>query len=124
MKRAMRSVCGLVVGAGVWGCGSPIVDPGRASHLAPPPQPIPQPANSSGLPTLESPEIQQLPVESLLNVPAESKVATYHTVQSGETLVSIAKRYRVSAEKLRTANGLDPSAKLTAEQLLFIPNDR
>ncbi len=108
-----------VLAASVLGCGSPVVDPGRATNFAPPP--IQQPASSLGLPTLESPEIPQVPAESVLNLPNDSNSATYHTVQAGETLTKIAKRYGVSAEKLRSANGLDASAKLQSQQLLYIP---
>ncbi len=109
----------LVLAASVLGCGSPVVDPDRAKNFAPPP--IQQPANPSGLPTLESPEIQQVPAESVLNLPSESSSAKYHTVQSGETLSNIAKRYGVSTDKLRSANGLDASAPLKSQQLLYIP---
>ena len=108
-----------LLAASVLGCGSPVVDPGRATNFALPP--IQQPANPSGLPTLDSPEIQQVPAESVLNLPNDSNSATYHTVQAGETLTNIAKRYGVSTEKLRSANGLDASAKLQSHQLLFIP---
>lgn len=105
------------------GCGSPVVDPGRGTYQIPAqiPQPQQSPANSSGLPTLEAPEVQQVPAESVLNLPNDSQSATYHTVQSGETLTSISKRYGVSMEKLRAANGLDASAKLKSQQLIFIP---
>jgi len=109
----------LVLAASVLGCGSPVVDPGRATNFAPPS--IQQPANPSGLPTLESPEIQQVPADSVLNLPSASTSATYHTVQSGETLSNIAKRYGVSTDKLRSANGLDRSAQLKSQQLLYIP---
>lgn len=109
--------------ASVMGCGSPVVDPGRAVHRQPPPiqQPIQQPVNPSGLPTLEAPEVQQVPAEAVLTLPEESSSATYHTVQSGETLSNIAKRYGVSTDKLRSANGLDASGKLKSQQLLYIP---
>ncbi len=105
------------------GCGSPVVDPGRSTTLMPAPnqQPLRPPANSSGLPVLEAPEIQQVPAESVLSLPSDSKPATYHTVQSGETLTSISKRYGVSTEKLRAANGLDASAPLKSQQLIYIP---
>ena len=103
----------------VIGCGSPVVDPGRSVNRLPPP--IQQPASPSGLPTLKAPEVQQVPAESVFNLPNESKSATYHTVQAGETLTNIAKRYGVSADKLRSANGLDASAKLQSQQLLYIP---
>ena len=108
-----------LLAASVLGCGSPVVDPGRATNFAPPP--IQQPTSPSGLPTLETPEIQQVPAESVLNLPNESSSATYHTVQAGETLSNIAKRYGVSTDKLRSANGLDTSAKLKTQQLLYIP---
>ena len=109
------------------GCGSPVVDPGRGAtqRHAPIQQPfqppLSSPANPSGMPTLEAPEIQQVPAESVLNLPTDSKPATYHTVQSGETLTSISKRYGVSADKLRAANGLDASAPLKSQQLIYIP---
>lgn len=105
------------------GCGSAVVDPGRAVNRLPPSiqQPIQQPVSPSGLPTLEAPEVQQVPAESVFTLPSESNSATYHTVEAGETLSNIAKRYGVSTDKLRSANGLDASAKLKSQQLLFIP---
>lgn len=109
----------LLAAASVIGCGSPVVDPDRAVNRLPPP--IQQPANPSGLPTLNAPEVQQVPAESVFTLPNESSAATYHTVQSGETLSNIAKRYGVSTDKLRSANGLDASAQLKSQQLLYIP---
>lgn len=121
MKLHGRSTLAILVLATIAaGCGSPIVDPGRSATTNFPP-PVQQPANPSGLPTLETPDVQQVPAESVLNLPNESSSAKYHTVQSGETLTSISKRYGVSAEKLRAANGLDASVKLKSQQLLFIP---
>lgn len=120
MKRHSRCMwVSLLATASLIGCGSPVVDPGRAGNRLPPA--IPQPVNPSGLPTLEAPEVQQVPAESVFSVPEESSVATYHTVQSGETLSNIAKRYGVSTDKLRSANGLDASATLKSQQLLYIP---
>ena len=107
--------------ASLIGCGSPIVDPGRVPTRLPPPAPAPQPANPPSLPTLDTLEIQQVPTESVLNLLKDTPAATYHSVRAGETLSSIAKQYGVTAEKLRAANGLDASAKLNSEQLLFIP---
>ena len=107
------------------GCGRPIVDPGRSTAIISPPTVQPSvPNQPSGLPTLESPEIEQLPAESVLRLPKESEPATYHSVQTGETLGSVAKRYGVSAEQLRTSNGLDPASSLKAQQLLFIPRKK
>lgn len=124
MKRRDDFVLAVsLVAASAIGCGSPVVDPGRAVNRLSPPiqQPIQQPANPSGLPTLEAPEVQQVPAESVFNLPNESNSATYHAVEAGETLSTIAKQYGVSTEKLRSANGLDASAKLKSQQLLYIP---
>ena len=110
---------GWVMLVSLLGCGSPVVDPGRVPSRPPPP--LQQSGNASGLPTLETPEIQQVPAESVLSLPNESNSEKYHTVQSGETLSSISKRYGVSSEKLRAANGLDASATLKSQQLLYIP---
>ena len=124
MKLSDRTKLVILLGTiSLTGCGSPVVDPGRSTTLMPAPnqQPLQSPANSPGLPTLEAPEIQQVPAESVLNLPSDSKPATYHTVQSGETLTSISKRYGISSDKLRAANGLDASAPLKSQQLIFIP---
>ena len=124
IKRGERFLWAMVLSAvSAIGCGSPIVDPGRATNRLPPPiqQPIQQPTIPSGLPILETPEIQQVPAESVFLPPNDSSSATYHTVQAGETLSSVSKRYGVSSEKLRAANGLDASAPLKTQQLLFIP---
>ena len=114
----LRSAMLLAV-ASLLGCGSPIVDPGRTTNRPPPP--MQQPVIPSGLPILETPDVQQVPAESVLNLPTEPSSSKYHTVQSGETLTSISKRYGVSTDKLRSANGLDASATLKSQQLLFIP---
>lgn len=107
------------------GCGRPIVDPGRSTAIISPPTVRPAlPAEPAGLPTLESPEIEQVPVESVLRLPQGSEPATYHAVKVGETLGSVAKKYGVSVEQLRTSNGLDQSSSLKAQQLLFIPRKK
>lgn len=108
----------------LFGCGSPVVNPGRTTTPIVPPTTTLPTGNSSGLPTFDTPEIQQVPAESVLNLPGESNSATYHSVKAGETLASIAKQYGISAEKLRTANGLDASATLKSQQLLYIPKNR
>ncbi len=65
-----------------------------------------------------------MPTESVFQMPVESPSATYHSVQQGESLTSVAKKYGVTAEQLRSANGLDSSTSLKAKQLLFIPKNR
>ncbi|MBC7821837.1 MAG: LysM peptidoglycan-binding domain-containing protein [Planctomycetaceae bacterium] len=124
LTRFRRRMTAWWLASALFGCGSPVVDPGRPTTLITPPILTPPPGNSSGLPVLETPEVQQVPAESVLNLPSDSNSATYHSVKAGETLSSIAKRYGISAEKLRTANGLDASATLKSQQLIYVPQDR
>jgi LysM repeat protein len=123
----MRNQSSTTITIGLWllihsGCGRAIVDPGRSTAIISPPtaQPV-IPTESTGLPTLSSPEIEQVPTDSVLRLPKETTAATYHAVQSGETLGSVAKKYGVTVEQLRTSNGLDPASSLKTQQLLFIP---
>jgi membrane-bound lytic murein transglycosylase D len=53
--------------------------------------------------------------------PAEHPVARTHVVRRGETLESLAKRYGVSVQALREANGLDERDTLKAGVALKIP---
>lgn len=103
------------------GCGSPVVDPGRPTNSFSPPVATPPPVNSIVLP---SSDVEQVPTESILKLPIESNSAIYHSVKDGETLTSIAKQYGIGTERLRKANGLDASAALKSQQLLYIPQDR
>ena len=119
-----RRMTAWLLASTLLGCGSSVVNPGRTTTPIAPSAVSSPPANSSGLPTLDTPDIQQVPAESLLSLPSESNLATYHSVKAGETLASIAKRYSISAEKLRTANGLDAAATLNSQQLLYIPKGR
>lgn len=57
---------------------------------------------------------------------AEASPATFaqferHTVRSGETLSTIARRYKVTTVDLASANGLTTRSRLSARQLLLIP---
>ncbi len=57
---------------------------------------------------------------------AEASPATFaqferHTVKSGETLATIARRYKVTTVDLASANGLATRARLKARQTLLIP---
>ena len=118
------------LGWGIVGCGPKLVDPGQSTTFVPTPTPVPAPTlpavnhPPSGLPTLQVPEVEQVPTESVFQVPSETRADTYHTVRAGETLAGVAKKYGVSVEKLRSANGLDASSKLTPQQMLFIPKGR
>lgn len=60
--------------------------------------------------------------ERLAQIPPEQRVAQLeHHVRRGETVTSVAKRYRVSSSALRGANGLGKKSRLTAGQVLVIP---
>lgn len=120
--RSWSLVGGLSWGLASCGCGSPVVDPGRGTlHVVSPTLPAPQSVEPS---PAESAEVPQVPAESVISGPQHPETATYHTVKAGETLSSIAKRYGLTAEQLRSANGLDASAIIQPQQLLFIPKHR
>ena len=108
------------------GCERPVVDPRGPGPIIPPQS---LPPSSSRVPSSQTSggltsEVQPIQTESVIQLPTESQNATYHTVQAGETLASVAKRYGVSVERLRTVNGLDVLSTLQVQQLLFIPKDR
>jgi membrane-bound lytic murein transglycosylase D len=53
--------------------------------------------------------------------PTMFRTFRFHTVQSKETLASIAKKYKVSTTSLRELNDLSPTARVRAKQMLAIP---
>jgi uncharacterized protein YcbK (DUF882 family) len=55
----------------------------------------------------------------LMHLPAQAQ--RRHTVQSGQTLGAIAKRYRVSVTNLAAANGLKKTSSLRVGQVLRVP---
>jgi LysM repeat protein len=124
LERYCRWITVWLLASMLLGCGSPVVNPNRTATPIVPSNTVPPPANSSGLPTLDTPDFQQLPTESVLSLPSDSTSAVYHSVNAGETLAIIAKRYGVTVEKLRSANGLDTGATLKSQQLIYIPKDR
>lgn len=56
--------------------------------------------------------------------PAPNRGAIVHTVRRGEHLTGIARRYRVPAETIADANGIDTSESLRAGMRLQIPRAR
>jgi LysM repeat protein len=62
---------------------------------------------------------------ALLQVPAVARESgepqRFHVVYAGQRLTSIAKRYKVSVDAIRTANGLAKNARLKPGQKLTIP---
>lgn len=118
-------VMSLLLLPSLLGCGRTIVDPGRSTAIISPPMAMPvTPTESMPLTTVESNDVEQVPTESVLRLPKESDTATYHSVQSGETLATIAKKYGIGVEQLRKSNGLDAASSLKPKQLLFIPRNQ
>ncbi len=54
----------------------------------------------------------------------KTTASTTHVVAKGETLTSIARRYRLSVERLVQVNHLSKQAPLQVGQKLIIPSDR
>jgi membrane-bound lytic murein transglycosylase D len=76
---------------------------------------------ANGLPgtTVQSGRTLRIPAER--STPARASAARSHKVERGQTLTHIARRYGVSLERLRAANGLGRSSSLRAGQVLRIP---
>lgn len=67
--------------------------------------------------------IPRVPASSLL-APQSVAADQYHTVEQGDTLSAIARRYAVTVESLTRENGLSETAVLQPGQMLFIPASR
>lgn len=113
-----------LAGLAVWstpGCGTSLVEPGRSSYS----RPIVSPSAGSvpaGAPAVsDSNALPHVPLSQLLPTTPVNANAVYHEVQAGDTLSSIATRYRVGADQLRRTNGLDARASLQPGQLIYIP---
>jgi len=52
---------------------------------------------------------------------AEASGATYHLLQPGETIYSVARKYEVSADSIIAANGIADPTKIKSGQKLLIP---
>ena len=66
-------------------------------------------------------------VESVKPAPPKSVVTTerqYHTVQKGETLTKISKKYGITVEELRRLNHLSPDQNPRAGQKLLVSTGR
>ncbi len=93
-------------------------------ELKPPPTPI------APLVSAKSPaQLVATPIPFLapLTIPTFKPTPFFliHTVQAGESLISIAARYNVTAEKLLTANDLrDPTRLVEGRKLLIPPQDQ
>ena len=53
--------------------------------------------------------------------PAETEQSTSHTVQTGESLFTVAQQYNVSLDDLAATNNLDPNSLLSPGMMLLLP---
>jgi LysM repeat protein len=70
---------------------------------------------ASAAPTSPSPK-----VKDAQNIGPQDKEALYHTVQKGETLYRISKKYGISMQKLQEMNNIDAKTTILAGQKLVV----
>ncbi|MBA4137023.1 MAG: hypothetical protein C0518_06885 [Opitutus sp.] len=85
--------------------GQKLIIPGKA--------PSPQDLATTPAPTTKAVEPK--------SAPARSNEALHHTIQSGESLGTIARKYQVTVGELAAANNITDPAKIRAGQQLVIP---
>lgn len=66
-------------------------------------------------------EVPDASAGQVLTVPTPRSASTYHDVQPGETLTSIARKYGVTVDALKTANVFDNNPVLQPGQVILIP---
>lgn len=66
-------------------------------------------------------EVPDASAGQILTVPNSGATSTYHDVQPGETLTSIARKYGVTVDALKTANVFDNNPVLQPGQIILIP---
>lgn len=66
-------------------------------------------------------EVPDASAGQVLAVPTPRSTSRYHDVQPGETLTSIARKYGVTVEALKTANVFDNNPVLQPGQVILIP---
>jgi LysM repeat protein len=65
---------------------------------------------------------QVLQIPEVISIPTSSPAPKSHRVRASESLVEIAKRYKVSEEEIAVANGLTRPYRVIIGQVLTIPN--
>lgn len=144
LKLLTRSVIVIsLAGCGpVWyGAPPPTYPPGQGLPSAPFQQAAPTPGNAPPLqvPAEASPggtppstfqgnplggglnEVPDASADQVLTVPTPKSTSTYHDVQQGETLSSIARQYGVTVDALKSANVFDGDPVLKPGDLILIP---
>jgi LysM repeat protein len=66
-------------------------------------------------------EVPDASVGQVLTMPTPRSTSTYHDVQQGETLTSIARQYGVTVDAIKTANVFDSNPVLNPGDLILIP---
>ncbi|NQV23616.1 MAG: LysM peptidoglycan-binding domain-containing protein [Rhodopirellula sp.] len=66
-------------------------------------------------------DVPEAAAGQVLMVPNPKSTSTYHDVQQGETLSSIAKKFGVTIEALKEANVFDSNFALQPGQVILIP---
>lgn len=66
-------------------------------------------------------EVPNADVGQVLTVPTPRSTSTFHDVQQGETLTSIARQYGVTVDAIKTANVFDSDPVLKPGDLILIP---
>jgi len=66
-------------------------------------------------------EVPNADVGQVLTVPTPRSTSTYHDVQQGETLTSIARQYGVTVDAIKTANVFDSDPVLKPGDVILIP---
>lgn len=109
-------VVGVVVSAVLTGCGG-----GGGAPPSPRPTAAPSPSPSaaaSATPT-QSPVISLTPTP--VPTPTPTTAGFFYTVQPGDTLYSIARRFGTTVEAIAAANHLADPGQISAGQVLLIP---
>ena len=66
-------------------------------------------------------EVPNADVGQVLTVPTPRSTSTYHDVEQGETLTSIARQYGVTVDAIKTANVFENDPVLKPGDLILIP---
>lgn len=103
----------------------PMVVPGNPAPLQVPPDTTPGGTPPStfrgGTPAGSLNEVPDASAGQVLTVPTPRSTSTYHDVQPGETLSSIARKYGVTVDALKAANIFDKDPVLKPGDLILIP---
>ncbi len=90
------------------------------SHPTPPPAIVTHPTHTGGQPTTTTPTSPPRPATTQPTPPpppSPAPAVSYHTVESGETLYAISKKYNISIGQIKIWNGLSSNLISIGQQL-------